>query len=78
MIGLIRVKIWDVGKMIADSGNIIDDGQDSFKGGRLGVYCDSQALLTWSAINYRLTIILFYTYSFFVLTDVNHPSVQKS
>ena len=53
IIGLIRVKIWEGGKMIADTGNIIDDGPDSFKGGRLGVYCDSQAFLTWSAINYR-------------------------
>ena len=39
--------------MIADSGNIVDDGADSLKGGRLGVYCDSQEQIIWSALSYR-------------------------
>ena len=67
-IGLIRLKLWEGARLIADSGNIIgmrnllsfhliyflresfvliscifkDDGPGSLKGGRLGVYCDSQ------------------------------------
>lgn len=52
-IGLIRVKIYAAGILAVDSGNIIDNGKDSFKGGRLGVYCDSQGLITWSALTYR-------------------------
>ena len=38
--------------MIADSGNLVDDGEDSLRGGRLGVYCDSQEGIIWSALSY--------------------------
>ena len=52
-IDLIRAKVWESNKTIADSGNVIDIGTDALKGGRLGVYCDSQELVTWSALSYR-------------------------
>jgi len=52
-IGLIRVLIYEGSTLIADSGTIIDDGDNSLKGGRLGVYCDSQELITWSALSYK-------------------------
>ena len=48
---LINVKIWSRGKLIADSGDIRDE--DSLKGGRLGVYCDSQGMILWSNMIYR-------------------------
>ena len=52
--GLIRLKLWEAETLIEDSGDIIDDGDESLKGGRLGVYCDSQQEITWSALSYRL------------------------
>ena len=52
-LGLIRLQLWEAGSLIAESGNIIDDGPDSLRGGRLGVYCDSQEQITWSALSYR-------------------------
>ena len=52
-LGLIRLQLWEGERRIADSGNIIDDGQESLRGGRLGVYCDSQEKITWSALSYR-------------------------
>ena len=52
-IDLIRAKVWEGNKTIADSGNAIDSGTEALKGGRLGVYCDSQELVTWSALSYR-------------------------
>ena len=39
-------------QMIADSGNLVDDGVDNLRGGRLGVYCDSQEGIIWSALSY--------------------------
>merc|ERR1719347_1984990 len=51
--GLIRAKLWVGDTLIADSGDIIDNGPHSLKGGRLGVYCDSQANIIWSALMYR-------------------------
>ena len=44
--------------MIEDSGDIFDNGPESLKGGRLGVYCDSQEKITWSALSYRYRFIL--------------------
>ena len=52
-IGLIRLKLWEGDVQIADSGDILDDGPDSLRGGRLGVYCDSQEQITWSALSYK-------------------------
>ncbi|XP_058443384.1 cartilage oligomeric matrix protein-like [Malaya genurostris] len=49
-IGLIRFRLFQGTTLIADSGNIFNF---SIKGGRLGVYCFSQALITWSNIIYR-------------------------
>ncbi len=51
--GLIRLKLWEGETQIADSGDIFDNGPESLKGGRLGVYCDSQEQITWSALNYK-------------------------
>lgn len=50
---LIRVKIWEGGALMADSDVIIDNGENSLKGGRVGVYVDSQEGVTWSALSYR-------------------------
>ena len=49
----IRVKIWEGGALMADSGEIVDNGENSLKGGRVGVYVDSQEGVTWSALSYR-------------------------
>lgn len=38
---------------MADSDVIIDNGENSLKGGRVGVYVDSQEGVTWSALSYR-------------------------
>ena len=56
--GTIRVRLWEGERMVADSGSILDTGDhtskysvsfsllvagpESLRGGRLGVYCDSQ------------------------------------
>ena len=50
---LIRVRIWEGGEMMADSGDLLDTHTGSLKGGRLGVYCDSQDNVQWSALRYR-------------------------
>ena len=55
--GLIRAKLWVGDTLIADSGDIIDNGPDSLKGGRLGVYCDSQENIIWSALMYRYLMV---------------------
>ena len=51
---LIRIKMWRGEKRIFDTGNIIDSGDfDNLRGGRIGVYSDSQEQVTWSALSYR-------------------------
>merc|ERR1712098_585323 len=50
---LINVKIFVGSEMIVDTGDIIDNSPDSLKGGRMGVYCDSQEEITWSQMSYR-------------------------
>ena len=50
---LIQLKVWEDGALIVDSGDIIDSSTDSLKGGRLGVYCDSQERIKWSALSYK-------------------------
>ena len=50
---LIRVRIWEGGELMADSGDLLDTHTGSLKGGRLGVYCDSQDNVKWSALRYR-------------------------
>ena len=34
-------------------GNITDTSPNSLKGGRLGVYCDSQQNIRWSGLSYK-------------------------
>ena len=38
---------------IVDTGDISDSNPDRLMGGKLGVYCDSQQEITWSALRYR-------------------------
>lgn len=49
-LGLIRLRILDGEKVIADSGNLFDH---TFNGGRLGVMCFSQEMIIWSRLIYR-------------------------
>ena len=51
--GLINLKLWEGSTLIADSGDIIDNGEGSLRGGRMGVFCNSQQSITWSALSYR-------------------------
>ena len=34
-----------------------DSGADRLRGGRLGVYCDSQEMISWSALSYRSSLL---------------------
>ena len=52
-LGLIRIKMWRGEKRIFDTGNIIDNGPQSLRGGRVGVFSDGQDQVTWSALSYR-------------------------
>ncbi|RWR99021.1 thrombospondin-4-like protein, partial [Leptotrombidium deliense] len=49
-IDLIRLFIFEQGRLVADSGNIFDG---TLKGGRLGVYSFSQEAIIWSDLVYR-------------------------
>ncbi|CAH2242307.1 jg25221 [Pararge aegeria aegeria] len=49
-IGLIRLKIYENNRLVADSGNQYDF---TLKGGRLGVFCFSQEMIIWSNLIYR-------------------------
>ena len=51
--GLIRLRLYEGSALVVDSGNIIDNRADRLMGGKLGVYCDSQAFISWSALRYR-------------------------
>ena len=51
--GLIRLRLYEGSTLVLDSGNIIDTGADRLSGGKLGVYCDSQENISWSALRYR-------------------------
>mgnify|MGYP001274083224 CR=1 FL=1 len=42
-IGLMRLRIFEGENMVADSGNVFDG---TLKGGRLGVFCFSQEMIT--------------------------------
>ena len=62
---LIRLKLWAGSTLVLDSGNIIDNSSDSLKGGRLGVFCNSQEKILWSNLNYKFvfssSLYKFYT-----------------
>ncbi|XP_041984592.1 cartilage oligomeric matrix protein [Aricia agestis] len=49
-IGLIRLKVYENNRLVADSGNVYDL---TLKGGRLGVFCFSQEMIIWSNLVYR-------------------------
>ena len=51
--GVIRLKLYEGSTLLHDTGDIIDNGADALRGGRLGVYCDSQENILWSALSYR-------------------------
>ena len=50
-----RLEVWEGRKHILEVSSIYDNdvGGPAYKGGRIGVYCDSQALVTWSALSYK-------------------------
>ena len=50
--GLIRLKLYEGTTLLHDT-SITDNGPEALKGGRLGVYCDSQENIRWSALSYR-------------------------
>ena len=51
--GLIRLKLYEGSTLLHDSGDIFDNEPEGLKGGRLGVYVDSQENVRWSALSYR-------------------------
>ena len=51
--GVIRLKLYEGSTLLHDTGVIIDNGADALRGGRLGVYCESQENILWSALSYR-------------------------
>ena len=56
--GLIRLRLYEGSTLVLDSGNIIDTGADRLSGGKLGVYCDSQESIMWSALSYKYVHII--------------------
>ncbi|KAG5341187.1 TSP4 protein, partial [Acromyrmex charruanus] len=51
-IGLIRFWLYQGTQQIVDSGNVFDS---TLQGGKLGVYCFSQEMITWSDLLYKCT-----------------------
>ncbi|XP_061737810.1 thrombospondin-3a [Nerophis ophidion] len=49
-VGYIRLRLFEGGNMVADSGVVIDS---AMRGGRLGVLCFSQENIIWSNLRYR-------------------------
>ena len=50
--GIIRLKLHEGATLLYDE-EIVDNGVESLRGGRLGVYCASQDSVLWSALRYR-------------------------
>ena len=50
--GIIRLKLHEGATLLYDE-EIVDNGVESLRGGRLGVYCASQDNILWSALRYR-------------------------
>ena len=55
-IGLIELKLYE-GPTLLHHVKVEDRGTYRLRGGRLGVYCDSQEAIVWSALSYRLFTI---------------------
>ena len=49
----IQVKLWEEGVQLFDTGKVQDNTTSPLKGGRLGVFCFSQANVRFSALSYR-------------------------
>ena len=49
----IHIRVWEGEELVVDTGDIRDEADESLRGGRLGVFCDSQEGITWSALQYR-------------------------
>ena len=54
--GQISLRLWE-GATLLHQANVTDTGADRLRGGRLGVYCDSQQEIVWSALSYRCLAI---------------------
>jgi len=50
--GLIRLNLYE-GATLLHNAEVYDTAADRLMGGRLGVYCDSQEAISWSALSYR-------------------------
>ena len=64
--GLIRLRLYEGSVLVVDSGNILDTRADRLRGGKLGVYCDSQENIIWSALSYRLLTMVSFIISFHI------------
>ena len=55
-----KLRVWEGAKLLMDVSSVFDNdvGGPAYKGGRIGVYCDSQELITWSALSYRFSLSL--------------------
>lgn len=54
--GHIKLKLFEGATLLYNIA-FYDKGEDRLRGGRLGVYCDSQAMISWSALSYRYFIV---------------------
>jgi len=50
--GLITLSLYS-GASLLHNVTVQDSGADRLRGGRLGVYCQSQEMISWSALSYR-------------------------
>ena len=48
-----RVKLWEDGVMLFDTGDIVDKHRKALHGGRLGVYFLGATKTTYSKLSYR-------------------------
>ena len=58
---LADMKLYEGSTLLHDTEDIFDNGPEGLRGGRLGVYCDSQANVRWSALSYRYFYLVQYT-----------------
>ena len=50
--GLIKMNLYE-GSTLLHKAEVYDTSEDRLRGGRMGVYCDSQQEIIWSALSYR-------------------------